>query len=206
MTAFQPIFDRASAITINKSRKASQTVSRDGNVRTTSIGGQTWEFEVAFPDNQPYAEMRGIIESLEYVGRTSTSTIQINNPGHAWINGYQGDLTNLSNISVGASAGNNFVTILSATDPLSPGQYKFRRGDYIQLGPTGYVYTVVEDVDDQAGTITLHRPLRDDSGSYTLNVGQAVSWNVVCVNLPQWTLNQRNLVSWDGNFVFAEVF
>lgn len=203
--AFQPIFDRASAITINKSRKASQTVSRDGNVRTTSIGGQTWEFEVVFPNNQPYAEMRGIIETLEYVGRTSSSQVAISNPGHAWINGYQGDLTSTAGITVSA-AGGNTVTITAGATGLVAGQFKFRKGDYIQLGTTGYVYTVVEDVDYNQTVITLHRPLRDADGTYTLEVGQNVGWDVVCVQLPQWTLNERNLVSWDGSFVFAEVF
>lgn len=202
--SFQPIFDRASAITINKSRKASQTVSRDGNVRTTSIGGQVWEFEVAFPNNQPYATMRGIIESLEYVGRTSTSQVAISNPGHAWINGYQGDLTSTAGIEVSA-AGGNTVTITAGATGLTAGQFKFRKGDYIQLG-TGYVYTVVEDVSDTDTVITLHRPLRDADGTYTLVVGQDVNWDVVCVQLPQWTLNDYNLVSWNGNFVFAEVF
>jgi len=203
MSAFQPIFDRAVSISIDKSPKVSQTVSRDGVVRTTSLGGQAWSFKVEFPNNQPYAQMRGIIETIENVGRVTASSVAINSAGHTWITGYQGDLPSLASLFVFANGGNT-VELTSGSGGLSPGQYKFRRGDYIQLG-TGHVYTVVEDVAHNEDTVTLHRPLRDATGSYALSVGTDVNWNVVCVSLPKWVLNKYNLVSWDGDFVFAEV-
>jgi len=203
MTTFQPIFDRATSISINKSRKVSQTVSRDGVVRATSLGGQTWQFNVSFPNNQPYSTMRGIIEDIENVGRISSSTVAISASGHQWITGYQGDLSDLANLYAYANGGNT-IELTSGSGGLTAGQYKFRSGDYIQLG-NGAVYTVVYDVAHNEDTVTLHRPLRDSAGSYALSVGSSVNWNVVCVSLPQWTLNQKNLVSWDGDFVFAEV-
>lgn len=147
--------------------------------------------------------MRGIIESIEAADRVTPQKIALSNPGHSWIIGYQGDLISTAGIDVSASTGNT-VTITTGATGLNPGQYKFRKGDVIQLG-NGHCYSVVEDVAHDEDVITLHRPLRDDAGTYTIKVGQDVNWTVICVQLPNWTLNERYLVSWDGDFIFAEV-
>jgi hypothetical protein len=86
-----------------------------------------------------------------------------------------------------------------------PVGFKFKAGDFIQLGTSGKVYSVAEDVTPTQTVVTLNRPVRDNTGTYTLLVGQAVNWNVVCVEFPQWTIFARNQVSWSGPFRFAEV-
>ena len=53
--------------------------------------------------------------------------------------------------------------------------------------------------------VTLHRPVRDSTGTYNLLVGQAVSWTVLCTDMPRWELFARNQVAWSGPFKFAEV-
>jgi len=63
---------------------------------------------------------------------------------------------------------------------------------------------VAADVAYNSNTITLHRPLRDTAGTYTLLVGQAVTWSVICVKFPNWNIFARDQVAWDGPFVFAE--
>ena len=204
-TAFQTVFDKAEALSIGRRKKVAQTQSRDGSVKSTSLGGQIWEFEVKLPDGLAWTEMRPLVEEMEALDRVTVGQVQINNSGHAWISGYQGNLAgaNLTNVVVSVSSGTT-ATITSGGAGLSAGQFRFKAGDFIQMGSTGSVYTVVENVAYNGTTITLNRPVRDAAGSYTLVVGPAVKWNVICVNFPNWTLFARNQVSWDGPFIFAE--
>jgi hypothetical protein len=138
---------------------------------------------------------------MEALDRVTVGTIQINNANHSWLTGYQGNLTSLSGIGVTFTSGNT-VTIASGAS-LGSG-YRFRSGDLIQLGSGGSVYSVVSDVVYNGTTITLNRPVREAAGSYTLIVGQSVTWSVICVQFPKWTVFARDQVGWDGPFVFAE--
>jgi hypothetical protein len=203
-TAFQAIIDNASNIVISKRKKVSQTISRDGTVRATSIGGQIWEFAVTLPSGPRYSDYRAIIEKAEALDRVTVGTISINNPGHSWINEYQGDLVDPSAVTANFVSGNT-ITLVTGDSGLSVGQFKFRAGDYIQLETTGAVYTVTADVAHDQSVVTLHRPVRDAAANYALVVGQNVSWNVICVNFPNWGLFDFNQVDWDGPFIFAEV-
>lgn len=201
-SAFQTVIDYAETITINKLKKVGQTISRDGVVRSTSLGGQYWEFEVKLPDGMPWTTMRPLIEKIQTLDRTEAGTISINNPGHSWLSGYQGDYTVTNAISVSYTT-SNYVNITSG--PSLTSGYRFRAGDFIQLGSSGKVYAVADDVSTSTTTVTLHRPVRESVGTYTLLVGQNVTWNVICVDFPQWTLFSRNQVRWSGPFRFVEV-
>lgn len=202
-TAFQTVIDNAETISINRKKKVAQSTSRDGVVKTTSLGGQIWEFEVTLPNGPKWTTYRPLIERMEALDRTTVGTIQINKAAHSWISGYQGNLASTSGIQVSFSSG-NLVTITSGATGLSPGQFRFRAGDFIQLGTTGKVYSVAEDVAHNANNIVLNRPVRDTPGSYTLQVGQNVSWSVICVQFPKWTIFAYDQIQWDGPFVFAE--
>ena len=199
---FQTIFDYAESISINKTRKVAQTVSRDGVVRSTSLGGQTWEFEVKMPDGLPWTTMRPLIEAYETLDRVTTSTVKINKASMSYINGYQGNFANTSSITASFSTG---TTITIINSPVISTGFKFKSGDLIQLGTSGKVYSVSSNVGPSETTVTLHRPVRDSTGTYTLLVGQAVSWTVLCTELPSWNIFSRNQVSWSGAFKFAEV-
>ena len=48
-TAYQEVLDRATTISINKRKTVAQTVARNGTVRSTSLGGGGWQFEVQLP-------------------------------------------------------------------------------------------------------------------------------------------------------------
>jgi hypothetical protein len=202
-TAFQQVINNAEAISIFKRKRVAQTQARDGTVRTLSLGGQTWEFAVRLPDGPAWTDYRGIIERIEALDRVTVGDIQINAAGHDWLSRYQGDLSTITNIAVSFTSGNT-VTITSGATGLTTGQFRFRAGDFIQLGTTGSVYSVAEDVAHNANTITLHRPVREAAGTYTLRVGPAVVWKVICTSFPNWTLFARDQVSWSGEFVFAE--
>jgi hypothetical protein len=199
-TAFQTVFDNASSISFNRKKKVSQTVSRDGTVKALSLGGQLWEFEVKLPDGPKWSEYRPLVEAMEALDRTTVGQVQIDHAGLSWLSGYQGNLTTTTGITVSYSSG----TTLTITGGASLGAgNKFKAGDFVQLG-TGSVYTVVADVPYSSNTITVHRPVREAAGSYSLVVGPAVTWNVICVQFPQWTIFARDQISWDGPFIFAE--
>lgn len=202
-TAFQTVVDYAETISINRRKKVAQTTSRDGTVKATSIGGQIWEFEIKLPDGPSWTTFRPLIERMEALDRVTVGTIQINKAAHSWLTGYQGNLANVTAITVSHTSGNT-VTITGGANGLSAGQFRFKSGDLIQLGASGSVYSVVNDVDHDDTVVTLHRPVREAAGNYTLRVGQNVTWSVICVNFPKWTIFSRDQVGWDGPFIFAE--
>lgn len=199
-TAYQNVINLAETISFNRRKKVAQTTSRDGTVKSTSLGGQIWEFEVKMPDGIRWSTLRPIIEQMEYLDRVTVGQIQFNRAGQEYIAGYQGNLTNITAITVSYSSGNTVTITGGAT--LASG-YRFKSGDLIQLG-TGSVYSVVNDVAYNQTTVTLNRPVREAAGSYTLKVGANCVFNVLCIQFPKWTIFQRDQVSWDGPFVFAE--
>jgi hypothetical protein len=202
--SFQYVIDNATSISINKRKKVAQTVSRSGVVKSTSLGGQVYEFQVELPSGPRWSDNRRLIELVDALDRTTEDTIAINKAEHSYITGYQGDLSETSSsITVSYSSGNT-LTITGGDSGLVSGQYKFRAGDYIQLGASGSVYTVVADVAHDSSTITVHRPIKEAAGSYTLLVGQDVSWTVICVSMPTFRVFGYDQVSWSGPFVFAE--
>lgn len=202
-TAFQTVINNAESISINRRRKVAQTISRDGTVKSTSLGGQIWEFEVQLPSGPAWTTYRPLIERMEALDRTTVGTIQINSAGHSWLSRYQGNLSSTSGITVSFSSG-NLVTITAGATGLTAGQFRFRAGDFVQLGSSGSVYSVAEDVAHNAANIVLNRPVREAAGSYSLIVGPAVTWSVICVQFPKWTIFARDQIQWDGPFVFAE--
>lgn len=199
-TAFQTVFDNATTISINKKRKVSQTSSRTGVIKTTSLGGQLWEFEAQLPDGPRYSDYRQLIEAMEVLDRTQQGTIQITQP---YITGYQGDLQNISSGTVTFTVGNG-VAITSGLGGITSG-YKFRAGDVVQLGSSGSVYSVAQDVAYDTNAITFNRPIKESPGTYSLIVGPAVTWRVVCVQYPEYKIFGYDQISWSGPFIFSEV-
>ncbi|CAB4127910.1 hypothetical protein UFOVP109_5 [uncultured Caudovirales phage] len=195
-TAFQYIFDRAQTITVDRRAVTAQTITRDSTVRTVSRGGQVWRFTVAMPP-QPWAQARPYIEAIDAAGRTTAGTVQIRQAGQAWIAGYQGDGGTFTG---NWTQGGTTVTLTAGTAPT----YKFRAGDFVQLGSTGRVYTITTDVATAANTAPVNRPIIDATGSGNLIVGSNVTWTVYCTELPTWTIQPGQLVAWSGAFVFYE--
>lgn len=201
--SFQWIIDNAETVSMERKKVTAATQTRSGVIRTVSRGGQVWRFEVKLPDGPRWTDFRQYISQAEALDRTSTGNIQFNATGHDWLIKYQGDSANYTGFV--ATITNNSNTITLTTSPTTSSGYKFRAGDFIQLGSSGKVYTVTADVAFNSNTVTLHRPVLEASASgVALRVGPNCVWTVVCSQFPSWTLFARDQVSWSGPFVFYE--
>jgi hypothetical protein len=206
--SFQWIIDYAETLSIDTKKIVASTQARDGTTRAVSRGGQIWKFDVKVPDGLKWRDMRTSIAASEALDKTTAATINLTNL--PLIVGYQGNYASQTNVSGGiaqatTTQGSNTIT-LTTSGTLTSGQFKFRAGDYIQLG-TGNVYRVSADVAHNSNTVVLHRPVIEASGSgVVIKVGINITWNVICTNFPQWTLTEgtAGLVAWDGNFTFVE--
>lgn len=201
--SFQWIIDNAETVSMERKKVTAATQTRSGVIRTVSRGGQVWRFEVKLPDGPRWTDFRQYISQAEALDRTSTGNIQFNATGHDWLIKYQGNSANYTGFV--ATITNNSNTITLTTSPTTSSGYKFRAGDFIQLGSSGKVYTVTADVAFNSNTVTLHRPVLEASASgVALRVGPNCVWTVVCSQFPSWTLFARDQVSWSGPFVFYE--
>jgi hypothetical protein len=70
------------------------------------------------------------------------------------------------------------------------------------------VYSITSDVAYNSNVVTFNRAVRDITANVgsnvTLTVGPAVTWTVICTQLPTWSIFARDQVSWSGEFVFYE--
>jgi hypothetical protein len=202
--SFQWIIDSAETIGIERKRVIAQTTSRTGVVRTVNRGPQPWVFDVKMPDGMRWIDVRGKISEIEYSDRSSNAYISLNNSGYSWLSKYQGNSVNYSGFHATWTQGSDTITLTSS--PTTTSGYKFRAGDFIQLGSGGKVYTVANDVAYGYSAVLLHRPVLDNSASnQSILVGPDCQWLVKCTQFPSWTISPGGLVSWNGNFVFHEV-
>lgn len=203
-TAFQYIFDKAAEISINKRAIVAQTTTRDQTVRTVSRGGQVWRFEVTPPAGLPWTEARQYIEAIDNADRYTVGQVQINHSGYnSWLTKYQGDSVNSTGFVATITQGSNAITL--TTSPTTSNGYKFRAGDILQMGTTGHCYTVASDVAYNSNAVTLNRPIIDASATgVSLKVGPNATWNVVCIDIPDWRIVGPNLVSFSGTYKFVE--
>lgn len=200
--SFQWIIDNAESISINTKKIVATTTARDGTARAVSRGGQTWRFDVKFPDGPRWTDYRQLITAAEQLDRTTVANISLSATGHDWLVGYQGNSVNITGFAATWTQGATSITLTSS--PTTSSGYKFRAGDFIQLGTTGKVYKVAADVAFNSNTVNVHRPIIDANGSGTLRVAENCVWSVLCINFPEWTLFARDQVSWTGSFVFIE--
>lgn len=197
-TAYQEVFDRARTISINRRKKVSQTQSRSGVVKTTSVGGQVWEFEVRLPDGPRFSDYRSIIQDMETLDRVSTGQVSI---PQSYISGLRGDVGITGTVNVAATQGSTSLTVNSNTNASG---FRLKKGDYIQLGSTGKVYSVTNDQTSATSVIGVHRPVLDATANYNLVIGTNATWDVICVQWPNFTIFGYDQVSWSGPFIFVE--
>lgn len=201
--SFQWIIDNAETISLDQKKVVGTTTTRSGVVRNVSRGGQVWRFDVKLPDGPRWTDYRNNIALAQALDRTTTATISLSTAGQSWLYQYQGNSVNITGFVATITQGSATITL--TTSPTTASGYKFRAGDYIQLGSTGKVYQVAADVAYNSNTVTLNRPVIDATASgVALRVAQNCVWTVICVEFPTWTLFSRDQVSWSGPFTFVE--
>jgi hypothetical protein len=199
--SFQWIIDNASEITAQSRPVVASTITRDGRVRSVSRGAQPWIFTVTLPNGPRWQEYRSLIAQAEASGRFTDEVVQFNNAGHDWLFAYQGDMS--GSLSASWTQG---ATSLSVSTPIGETGDKLVAGDLIQLNTNGPVYKVESTVPHTQNTVNVHRPILDNSGSGTLNVGVDCAFTVRCTQFPDWTIFERDQIGWLGSFIFTEVF
>lgn len=217
--ATQWIFDNAETMSINKGPIISQTITRDQSVRAVSRGGAVWRFNLKIADAYKYSDIRWRINEMDLNIKTSTSTIQLSNPGYEYIVAYRGDLTTLQRSALrmkytsAMSAVNTMKFEVSELPALGGSVTSttaiFRIGDVIQKAGSKYVYTVNTDVLRGTGTtveVPVHRTILDTPSdtATAINIGAACTWTVICTQMPTWKIIPYDRVQWDGEFQFYE--
>jgi hypothetical protein len=199
-TAFQWIIDNAVDVQINKRGVVAQTISRDQTVRSASRGGRVWKFVVTPSPGTRWQDpgVRGYIEAIDKADRFTVGTINFNKPEFDYIFGYLGTQTNTTGWTATAVRGSDTLTMGGVTGN------RFKAGDLLQFSGQPRVYSVVQDVAQNATTVQLNRPVLEASATYTLIVGRAVNWTVVCTGIPDYKITATGLIEWTGPFEFTE--
>lgn len=200
--SYQWIVDNANALVINRVGIVSQTVSRDQGVRSVSRGGKIFKFKVTPSPGLLWTnpEVRAAIGAIENANRYTVVNISFNKPSLKYILGYMGNVTGAQTASV--TRGATTFTVSGGT--ISNG-YRFRSGDIIQFAANKTVYSVAADVPYNSSSVTVTRPIQDNTGTYTVITGQSVSFSVICTILPEYKITPLGIIEWSGDFEFSEV-
>lgn len=197
--SWQWIFDNAAEISIDKQPTVARSITRNNRVSAVVRSGYTYRFAVRMPAGLPYEENRKNIEAYEDLG---TYTVDPVNIPQSFIAGYTGDATNITGWTTSGVTGRTIQGITPSVTPVN-GDKILGAGDFVQIG-TGNTYSVVEDVVWPANTATVNRHILETGTSF-LTLGNSVTWDVICVGMPQWNIFDRDLVTWPEPFVFYEV-
>ena len=210
--SFQWIIDNAESISVVKRPVISQTVSRDQTVRSVSRGGNVWRFSVKMPSTMLWSQARGYLESFESNALIKSQSINLAKTSYDWITKYRGDATTTTTMTFkynAAQAASNAMKFELGNVPGATGSVIFRAGDLVQPTGSTHVYSVVAVTTKSATTtlVEVHRTILETPSetAVTLKVGSLVAWNVICTQLPTWTLSGKDLVDINGNFEFQEV-
>jgi hypothetical protein len=198
--SFQWIIDNAVDIQINKRGVVAQTMSRDQSIRTVSRGGKIWRFVVTPSPGTKWQNIRQYIETLDQLDRLSPANINFNNAAIDYIFGYQGSQSSTSGWTATVTQGSANI-VVSGSAPTAP--YRFKAGDLIQIG-SGHVYTSTGNVANSSGNVILNRPVLETSGSHSITVGRACTFNVICTDMPDYKITPLGFVEWSGPFTFVE--
>jgi hypothetical protein len=213
MASFQWVFDNAESISVNKRPIVSQTIARDQRVRSISRGGAVWRFTVKMPTGMSWQANRGYIEDIDTANLLNAETINLPSESFDWYSGYRGAAASTSTMTfkyTAAQAASDTTKFELGNMPGAVGSVLFRAGDLIQPGSSKYVYMVraiTTKGSNPTQLVGVHRPILETPSdtAVTMKVGNEVSWNVICVECPTWTIIERDIGAWNGDFVFYEV-
>jgi hypothetical protein len=76
-TEYQWVFDRAETISVDTRPNILQTISRNGTIRSTNLGGNVNRFEVKVPDGIPYNEIKNRLIDIQTVDRHTATNVTV---------------------------------------------------------------------------------------------------------------------------------
>jgi hypothetical protein len=213
----QTIVDNCTSITIERRKVTGYTVSRSGLVKVSSIASNVpWQMVIEMHNGMQYSTNRAMIEELDKIDRVQTTTINVGqtNSRIGYVTEYQGDLSagQINSITI-ANANVLNVTMNVSSVAASSSSYVFRKGDYwMPTGAYKYPYTVTADVQRGSGTtitVPINRPFIDQTG-YTevgagIKVGSNVTWNMLLIKKPSYTVVPYDRIAWDSAFELVEM-
>jgi hypothetical protein len=211
----QTIVDRATFLTVDKRKLASQSISRSGRIKTAEVTSAVpYRFTVGVHEGAKYSENRAVLEELDALDVVTEEQIDIGstNTGLSYITAYQGGIATGTLTCV--STANSNITV-DASGVTGSGTL-FKKGDFLQpVGNTGgyrYPYQVTSDVAFSTGSsvvVPVHRPVIDQTGvaltSGNINIGSAVKWYVKMTNKPAYTILPYDRFSLDDNLELVEI-
>jgi hypothetical protein len=178
-----------------------------------------WKFTLTVPAMLNYSEYRSLLEDIDRLDRSTPEVISFGTStqaaaGLGFVFKYQGDMTpsQVSGVTIQSWSGNQMT--LTNLPTMASTAYLFKKGDFIQA--QGYPYPVTTQYDVLRGsgstvTLTTHRPAFGTLSTVTQNrhvlVGNDVSFNMFCNNMPTYKLNAGGssaLVTWGGAFTLYE--
>ena len=208
--SLQTIINYAESITINRRKVAGIQFTRNQIARVSSLVTRNpWRFTVKMPALLNYAESRGLIETLDKIDRITPQEITFSSvPGQSFMFAYQGDMnaTQRAAVSIASFSGKTLTLNVSAT--LGLGATIFEAGDVIQIAGYPYPFSVESKVVKAAGStvsVTVHRgnffdPTEDPVTGLTLVYGNAVRFNMLCTNMPTYTIIPGPYVQFNSDF------
>ena len=216
--SLQTIIDNATFLNINKRRVVASSISRSGHYKTAERSPSPYSFTVGAPQGFTYSTNRGVLEDLDSTDRITEVQINIGatNSALSYLTDYQGSLNSsqVGQISLNSVSGANIYLDTTSVSG-SPSGDMFKKGDFILLeGNTStyrYPYQVTSDIAFSGGNVTIpvHRPVLSQTGvaltSGGIAVGNNVTFQVKCVNMPTYTVVPHDLVEFSDNFEFIEV-
>ena len=209
--SIQTIVDNAQFITFDKTRVASQTISRSGRVLTAEVASAVpYRFTIGMHSGLSYSGNRALLEELDTLDRTVEEQIDIGttNPQLGYITELQG--TGFGGSPTVTSASNTSI-VLNTTSATGSGTV-LKKGDFIQLASNyRYPYQVTSDVTWNATSVTvpIHRGFIEQSG-YTVSgkgilLGSDVTWRVKMIVKPLYSVIPYDRVEFNTDFQLIEV-
>jgi len=213
--SIQTIVDRATFLSIDKRKVASQSISRSGRLKTAEVAGAVpYRFIVGVHEGAKYSENRAVLEELDRLDVTVEEQIDIGdtNSGLSYITAYQGGIAS-GTLTLNSVANSNiYVNAASVTGSGT----LFKKGDFLQpAGNTNgyrYPYQVTSDVAFSTSsnvTIPVHRPVISQDGvalnTGNIKTGKDVHWFVKMITKPSYTILPHDRFTLDNDLELVEV-
>jgi len=219
--SIQTIIDNAQFITFDTRKVIGQTISRSGRVKSAEVvTAVPYRFIVGMHSGLKYSDNRALVQELTNLDRNVEEEVDIGktNSSLSYVTEYKGDLSTaqisqiVTNASTAYSGANIYLNTTSVTG--ASGLTLFKKGDFIQIGPTNgrYPYQVTADVafsSSSSLTIPVHRAVLDQSGftqeNRAIAVGSDVQWYVQMLKKPSYSIVPHDRIEFDSDFELIEV-